>query len=936
MAAARPALDSPDFGPRYRVEKTLGEGGMGIVYKALDLQLNRAVALKLVRSGLADDPQLGERFKQELLLASKVTHKNVLRIHDLGEYGGRQFISMAYIEGEDLHQVLLREGRLSVERAINIARQICAALEAAHAEGVVHRDLKPQNMLLDAAGNIYVTDFGLAKSLEDGLTGMTRSGEMLGTPRYMAPEQILGKGIDHRVDIYALGLILYEMVSGDVPFRADSTMQLLYNRVHEAPKSPKIHNPDLPDWIVHVIMKCIERDPDKRYQTAAEVLQDLETARAPKSQSRTVQIALPSLGFELRRIWLIAVVAVLLTAGIVAIPSVRHRIFDRAVESGGPQKPITVLVADFTNHTGDPVFDGTLEPMLNTALEGASYINAYNRGTARKLAKKLPHPTDNLDEQSARLVAVGQSINVVITGEITLRGNQYDVSAIALDAMSGSVLTNASITASNQQKILREIPALAANIRKALGDTTPDSVQYEAIRGAFNVGSLAAVHQLNIGAEEQLAGKYEEALQSFSKAVQLDPNFATAYAGMASVAWNLGKQQDAEKYMKLAMENEDRMTERERYRYRASYYLNREDWQKCVEENSEIVKRYPADRNGPLNLAVCYVQLRNVPQALEAARRAVEIDPKSALQRFNLSFIDSFGGDFQAGEREARTALQLSPAPLGYFSLAEAQLGQGQLSQAAETYHNLEKLGPLASSMASSGLADLAAYQGHYTQAAGVLEQAVAADLAAKRPENAASKLAALAHVQLALGQTRAAVATAEKALAYDQAFKIRFLASRIFVEAGEVGKAQKLAAVLGSELKAEPQSYAKIIDGMIAVKRNDTRQAIAALDEATRLLDTWIARFELARIYLDAGLFVDADSQLDRCIKRRGEALEFFLDNSPTYSYVPDVYYYQGRVREGLKSPGFADSYRTYLSIRGQAGEEDPRLPEIRHRLGQ
>ena len=236
--------------------------------------------------------------------------------------------------------------------------------------------------------------------------------------------------------------------------------------------------------------------------------------------------------------------------------------------------------------------------------------------------------------------------------------------------------------------------------------------------------------------------------------------------------------------------------------------------------------------------------------------------------------------------------------------------------------------------MAATGLADLAAYQSHFAEAVHLLEQGAAADLKAKDTDDAADKFAKLAHIQLVRGQKGAAVAAADKALAQGQTVQVRFLAGLIFAEAGESAKAQKLAAGLGSELQVEAQSYAKIIEGKNALKQGDSRQAVNSISEAVKLLDTWIARLELGRADLEAGLFVEADSEFDRCIKRRGEALELFMDNVPTYGYFPPVYYYQGRVRDSLKSPAFAESYQTYLSIRGQAGE-DPLLPEIRKRLG-
>jgi serine/threonine protein kinase/tetratricopeptide (TPR) repeat protein len=924
-----------DFGPRYRVEKLLGQGGMGAVYKAYDRDLDRTVALKLIRPELTLQPEFVMRFKQELLLASKISHKNILRIHDLGEAAGKRFISMAYIEGEDLSEVLRKTGRLPVPRVLNIARQLCAALEAAHSEGVIHRDFKPQNILLDRSDNVYVSDFGLAKSLaEEG--GVTMTGELLGTPRYMAPEQIEGKKVDARTDLYALGLVIYEMVAGEIPFQNETTFTTMYKRANEAPPSPKLINPQAPDWLVGVIMKCLARDPAQRYQRAREILHDIETRRGPVVR-KSVQIAIPRFGIEINRTVVGIVAAVLVLTGVLlAIPWVRHRIFPASAVSNAANRPVTVLVADFTNHTGDPVFDGTLEPMLNVALEGAKFVNAFNRGTARTLAEKLPHPTDRLDEQPARLVAVSQGISTVITGEISQRGNDYSVSAIALDAVTGKVIGTAAVSAPNKDQIVRKLPELAAPIRKALGDETPESIQLERAGGAFIAGSLEAVHQYGIGMERQFSGKMLEALQSFSKAAELDPNFARAYAGMAAASGNLGRRQDAEKYVKEAMAHVDRMTERERYRIRGQYYYRTGNWQKCVEEFGELVKQYPADNIGQNNLASCYVFLRNMPKGMEEAQRAVQIAPRDIAARVNYALDACYTGDFETCEREGREVQKLNPVyDEGYLVLAYAKLGQDHLGQAAEIYRNLEKVGGRGPSLSASGLANLALYEGRVRDAIDILEKSVAIDLAKKEPEQAADKFVMLAHAQLLGGQKQLAVTSAEKALASSQSAKIRFLAARTFLEAGEIGKARELAASLGRELLAEPQVYAKLILGEAALKEHHPQQAIQLFTEARDHIDTWIGHFDLGRAYLDGGAFTEADSEFDHCIKRRGEALELFMDDMPTYSYFPAVYYYQGQVREGLKSPGAADSYRTYLAIRGTAGE-DPRLIEVRRRLGQ
>ena len=918
------------LGGRYEIVEKLGEGGMGAVYKARDLEVDRLVALKVIRPDLAGNPTILQRFKQELVLARTVTHRNVIRIYDLNEADGLKFITMEYVEGRDLRSLLRDHGKLSPGQAVDITAQVLAGLQAAHAVGVIHRDLKPGNIMRDAQGRVVVMDFGLARSLDSD--GMTQTGMMLGTIDYMSPEQAQAKELDARSDLFTVGLILYELLSGNTPFKAESAIASLLKRSQERAVPLSEVDRTVPRVLSNIVSKCLERDPHKRYQSAQEILNELSgwSGKPMSGATTTVIRVIP------RKAWGIwAGVAVVLVLGAMALTWYLVRVPKAAPVTQGQHAPLSVLVADFDNHTGDPIFDGTLEPMFNVALEGASFINAYSRESARKQAQKLPHPTDRLDEQSARLVAVSQAVSAVIAGQITQRGDKYHVSAMALDAVTGNVLASGEVSVANKDEILHEIPKLVAPIRKALGDNTPASVQFEVSSGAFNVASLEAAHQEALGVEQQFAGKFEDAFQSFSKATQLDANFALPYTGMSAMSAALGKRLEAEKYIKLALEHGDRMTERERYRTRGLYYIRMGNWQKCVEEYSQLINRYPADRIGQANLALCYGQLRNLPKAVEAARRAAEIVPKGAIQRLNLSFLSSYGGDFQAGEQEARAALQLSPSAEGYLILAEAQLGQGQLSEAAETYHGLERLSDVGASMASAGLADLAVYEGRFSDAVHLLEKSAAADLASKNPENAANKFAALAHVQLLWDQKRAANAAAEQALAHSQSIQVRFLVGRTFVEAGELPKAEKLATTLASEITAEPQAYAKIIEGDSALKQGDAYKAIKAFTEANNLLDTWVGRLELGRAYLQAGLFVEADSEFDRCIKRRGEALEFFQDNVPTYGYFPAVYYYQGRTREGLKSPAFADSYRTYLSIRGKSGE-DPLLAEIRRRLGQ
>ncbi len=908
---------------RYEVIQTLGVGGMGAVYKAFDRQLTRVVALKTILPELASSPTALKRFKQEVLLAQQIVHKNVVRIFDIGEDGATKFITMDFIEGQDLKNLVRDRGKFDPKDAVAIVREVCSALEAAHAAGVVHRDLKPQNIMVDSSGHVLVMDFGIAQSRQT--KGATVTGSLVGTPDYMSPEQARSEDCDARSDIFSLGIIFYEMLTGKIPWHADSMLETMFKRTKERAVPPAEIDPSVPKAANDIIVKCLELEPAKRYQSFTEILADIENIDPSK---KVAAVRLRSQVRKASRYWTLAaaglaIVIIAAIAGYFARSNV-------APKQAAAHAPMTVLIADFNNHTGDAVFDGALERTVKLALEGAGFISVYDRTQLRTIGSQPV--SGRLDETAARQIAVSQGLGVVVSGALDRQGDGYTLSIKAIQAVTGNPIKIAEDTASKKDQVLFATTKLAGAVRKALGDDTSDAQLRFALE-TLSANSLEAVHEYSTAMEALSNGKHEEALKSFSKAVDVDQNFGLAYAGMATASRNIGQQQDAEKYVKLAVGHMDRMSERERYRTRGFYYLVLGNLQKCTEEYGTLIRDFPSDAGARNNIAYCWTLLRNWPKAIEEMRQTAMILPKRPLYRFNISVYASYGSDFQTGEKEAKALLNLDPSySTGPNALALAEVGLGQFTEAADAFHKLEQFGALGVSDSRAGLADLAIYEGRFSEAAKILEQGAVEDRMNKYSDRAAAKYVALAFTRISQGQKGLAAAAAEKALESSKTFRIKFLAGRTLAAAGQTARAQKLAMELGNELQSEPQAYGKLIDGEIALASADSRKAIKAFTDGNNLMDTWIGRLELGRAYLADNQFAEADSEFDRCIKRRGEALALFLDESPTYGYFPQVYYYLGRVREGLNNPGFAESYRTYLSMREKAGE-DPLIAEVRKR---
>ncbi len=932
-----PLVPGQAFGPRYHIIRLLGAGGMGAVYQAWDTELGVAVAIKVIRPEAMSDATIAadieRRFKRELLLARQVTHKNVVRIHDIGQIDGIKYITMSYVDGTDLTTAVRAEGRLATPKVLQIARSVASGLAAAHAVGVVHRDLKPANIMLQADGTALIMDFGIARSTGDPAApakdaqrpplslprgaariDATMAGVIVGTVEYMAPEQARGEAVDQRADVYSFGLILYDLLAGRSRVHPDGSITELQARMKQAPPGVKTIVPDVPEALNRLVMRCVEPDPAARFQSAADVLKELD---------RLDENGNP---IPIRRVVGMKIMAAVVTIGLALLGA--NWWYARTLIPPTQHDPVSVVIADIQNNTNEPAFDRTLEPTLRRALEDATFVSAYDRSRIRQTL--LVQPPDKLDEEAARGIAVKQGLGVVVSGSIDRRGNGYEVSVRAVQSVTGEVISSGRSRASSKEQVLEVVTRLVSDVRTALGDETSESDQLFAMR-SVSTTSLEVVGHYAAAMESQSRGRFEEARQSLVKATEVDPKFGLGYQGLAALSRNLGRLQDSDKYIKEALSYLEGMTERERLSTRGFYVRLTGDYQQCVKEFGELTARF-SDAIAYNQLALCYSKLRNLRQAVDVLRQALRILPNHPVFRGNLAIDAAYAGDFETAEQEAATVQP--PSDLATLAVAFAQMGQGRLPEATETYQKLAAMPARAKSWAASGLGDLALYEGRFADSAQLFEQGAAAELDAKSPDKAARKLTGLAYAHLMGGRAAPAVAAAEKALQHSKVPDVRFLAGRIFAEAGELGRAREQAATFASEFAAEPRAYGKIIEGVIALKDGDSHLAVKLLLEANGVLDTWLGHFDLGRAYLAAGAFVQADSEFDSCIKRRGEALALLMDEEPTSGYFPTVYYYQGRVREQLKNAGFAESYRSYLGVRGKS-TEDPLLPEVRKRAG-
>lgn len=706
----------------------LGQGGMGRVYKAYDKELDRPIALKVLQPELTSDPNAMQRFKQELLLASRISHKNILRIHDLGEAGNVKFISMAFVDGPDLHH-LLHHGKLSIERAQNIAQQLCEALDAAHSEGIVHRDLKPQNILMGAGDHVYISDFGLAKSLESSAGGMTRTGQYLGTPRYMAPEQVEAGQVDKRTDIYALGLILFEMVTGEDAFKGDSTLQIMYRRVKEKAPNPQQINPEVPDYLARIILRCLERDPAYRYQDAREILADLRAARVTPA-AKGLHGILPDVATHW---WIVAAVAILLAA-LLAIPSVRHifRASRQAPTAASNAAPPGV----------PPLSSGRFIAVLPLQVLGDAHQVGYlAEGVQEALYAKLFQLKDvrmtsadasakaNQNESLPK-IANALGANLLVQGVLQSSGDKIRIIINLENGADGERLWSKEFNGVTGDLFTIE-DQIYNQLVTAL-DVTPtgDEVARAAARPTYNI----AAYDLYLRGRNALRGHQSKDIQSaldyFSQAVAKDASFALAYTGIADASLRMyGIKKDSfwtDKALAAAEQAQQLSPNLPEVHFvLGSTYNATGKYNEAVAELKRAVALAPNSDESYRLLGEAYLQSGNAPAAIQSFQKAIQLNPYfwNNQDEIGSAYFDQ--GDYAKALDAFRQVTTLAPdIDAGYENIGNIYLRQGKYQDCISYYQKALQIEPYWTTYSNLGTAYFFLKQ--YANSAAAYEKAVA------------------------------------------------------------------------------------------------------------------------------------------------------------------------------------------------------------------
>jgi eukaryotic-like serine/threonine-protein kinase len=828
----------------YRILEKLGAGGMGVVFKAQDVRLDRPVALKFLPENLLHDPLALERFRRESHAASALNHSNICTIYDIGEQDGQPFIAMEFIDGDTLRHHI--QGKpLPIEDLLNLGIQIADALDAAHVQGIVHRDIKPANIFVTKRGQAKVLDFGLAKLLPKGLFNSQRAdgcstrleesvsivGLISGTPSYMSPEQVRGDDLDARTDLFALGLLLYEMATGKQAFSGNTGGVVIEAILSRTPAPAHTLNPEVSPELEKIISRSLQKDRNLRYQTAAEIRNDLQALKRNIESGHTVTVRVPPLPAILRYRWATGTAAAVLVVGLVMLGWLYNTRRAHALNETD-----TLVLADFINKTGDSVFDDTLRQGLAAQLEQSPFLSLLSEQRTQETLRLMGRPRDSkLTPDVARELCQRAGSKAYLGGSISSIGSQYVIGLSAVDCQTGDSLLREQVTANTKERVLPALSEAATKLRGRLGESLKSVQKLATPIEQATTPSLEALQAYSLGRKTMLhEADYSASIPLFQRAIELDPRFAIAYATLGTTYNNVGEKNLAAENTRKAYELRASVSEREKFYIESHYYHSvTGDLEKARQVYELWAQTYPREEVPRNNLGVIYQSLGQFDKALEAFQETMRVAAPDALTYSNLVAIYINLNQ----SREARISAEEAQAnnfdspPLHNYLYEIAFLQ-------ADTPHMVHQVAwamgkPDHESSLLYFEAQTAAYSGLLTKARELSRQALDASERAQQRERTAGIEASAALTEALFGKAPEAQQRAGVAVGLSNGRDAQFVAALAFAVASDSARAQGLADDLARRFPEDTIvrfNYLPAIHAQLDLNRNDPQKALETL----------------------------------------------------------------------------------------------------------